>query len=88
MKRIISLILALVMCLSFSVAAFAENPNIPGEEDGEELIIPGEQPRAEETQWYYRITDDGLFQKRLWSLTYGYWKTDWITIGHVDPNHP
>ena len=88
MKRIISLLLTLVMCLSFSVAAFAENPNVPGKENGAELIVPGEQPRAEETQWYYRITDDGLFQKRLWSITYGYWKTDWITIGHVDPNYP
>lgn len=88
MKRIVSLLLALVMCLSFSVSAFAESPNVPGEENGEELIIPSEQPRAEETQWYYRITDDGLFQRRLWSITYGYWKTDWITIGYVDPNHP
>ena len=88
MKRIVSLLLALVMCLSLSVAAFAENSNVPSEENGEELIIPGDQPRAEETQWYYRITDDGLFQRRLWSITYRKWLTDWITIGYVDPNHP
>ena len=85
MKKIISLILALVMCLSFSVAAFADSLDVP-EETGEKLDIPGEQSRAEETEWYYRITEDGLFQMRLWSITYGYWKTDWITIGHVDPN--
>lgn len=88
MKRIISLILALVMCLSVSAVAYAESTNVPEEETEEELVIPGDQPRAEETKWYYRITDTGLVQMRLWSITYGYWKTDWITIGHVDPDHP
>lgn len=83
MKRFISLILALVICLSFSALAFAECPEAPEEESGEELIVPDEQTRWEETEWYYRITDDGLFQRRLWSLTYGYWLTDWETIGHV-----
>lgn len=83
MKRLISLILALVICLSFSAFAFAEWPEVAEEENGEELVIPGEQSHWEETEWYYRITDDGLVQKRLWSLTYGYWLTDWITIGHV-----
>lgn len=87
MKRIISLLLAIVICLSLSTAAFADSPDVP-EENSEELVIPGDQPRAEETEWYYRITGDGLVQRRLWSITYGYWKTDWITIGHVDPNYP
>lgn len=83
MKRFISLILALVICFSFTARAFAECPGASEEENGEELVVPGEQPRWEETKWYYRITDDGLFQRRLWSLTYGYWLTDWETIGHV-----
>lgn len=83
MKKLVSLILALAICFSFSAHAFAEYPEVPDEGSGEELTIPGEQPRWEETKWYYRITDDGLVQKRLWSLTYGYWLTDWITIGHV-----
>lgn len=83
MKRLISLILALVICLSFSTLAFAEYPEVPEEESEEELVIPGEQSHWEETEWYYRITGDGLFQRRLWSITYGYWLTDWETIGHV-----
>lgn len=83
MKRIVSLLLALALCFSLSTAVFAESPDIPEDEDGNELVIPGDQPRAEETEWYYRITDDGLFQRRLWSITYMYWKTDWITIGYV-----
>lgn len=85
MKRIISLILVLALCLSISVAAFAVSPDVPEDETVDELVIPGDQPRAEETEWYYRITGDGLFQRRLWSITYMYWKTDWITIGYVDP---
>ena len=83
MKRLISLILALVICLSFSTLAIAECLEVAEEENGEELVIPGEQSRWEETEWYYRITDDGLVQKRLWSITYRKWLTDWITIGHV-----
>ena len=83
MKRIISLILALVMCFSFSAVAFAESADTPEEEATRELVIEDDQTRAEETEWYYRITDDGLFQRRLWSITYRKWLTDWITIGYV-----
>ena len=36
--------------------------------------------REEEFMWFYR-TYEGRRQKRLWSLTYGYWVTDWIDIG-------
>ena len=87
MKRIISLILALAMCISISVVAFADSPTAP-EEIEEELVIPADQPRAEETEWYYRILDNYYVQRRLWSITYRKWLTDWITIGYVDPNHP
>ena len=86
MKKLVSLLLSLVLLLSLSVPAFAEPANQP-EED--EIVFvskePGEPGRLEETEWYYRITESGLIQKRLWSLTYGYWLTDWITIGTVDP---
>ncbi|WP_143436007.1 hypothetical protein [Intestinibacillus massiliensis] len=34
--------------------------------------------RIEETEWKYRIVN-GVYQKRLWSITYGVWRTDWIT---------
>lgn len=33
--------------------------------------------RALETQWCYR-TYNGRFQRRLWSITYGVWLTEWI----------
>ncbi|WP_156778670.1 hypothetical protein [Clostridium formicaceticum] len=31
---------------------------------------------AEETEWRYRVVD-GRLQKRLWSITYNKWLTDW-----------
>ena len=35
-------------------------------------------PAAEQTQWVFRVNEDGVIQKRLWSITYGIWLTDWI----------
>jgi len=35
-------------------------------------------PAAEQTQWVFRVNEDGVIQKRLWSITYGVWLTDWI----------
>ncbi len=83
MKKIISLILALALCLSLSAPVFAAEPET-WEEPGIEATAEedGGGTRWEETEWYYRIYGD-LLQRRLWSITYGYWKTDWITIGHV-----
>lgn len=78
MKKIICAILLIAMFLSLSVTALADF-STPSEYT--ETIE--ENTRAEETEWVYRITDDGLLQMRLWSITYGYWKTDWITIGYV-----
>lgn len=37
----------------------------------------GEPTRTEEFEWYYRMYN-GVQQKRLWSVTYGRWVTDWI----------
>lgn len=81
MKRFIALFVALMLCLSISAGAFAA----AAPEDNAPVVTgSSEEPtRAEETQWYTRTTPDGLIQMRLWSITYGYWKTDWITIGHV-----
>ena len=79
MKKIVSFLLAVIICFSFSAVAFAENP---GEND--EPVIsdnaPQEPGRPEETIWYFRVWN-GVNQMRLWSLTYGVWLTDWIDIG-------
>ena len=86
MKRIVSLILALVICFSISVPAFAAPVGTQEDVGQREKIEKPEPMRPEETRWYYRTTPDGLLQRRLWSITYGYWLTDWITIGYVNPN--
>lgn len=82
MKKLISLILALALCLSLSATAFAaaiDEPEASVLSDAE-----GEEPtREEETEWITRITEEGLIQMRLWSITYRKWLTDWITVGHV-----
>ena len=84
MKKLVSLILALVLCLSVSVSAFALVTDVPEDEAITAAAgIPGDSPNAEETEWVTRVTDDGLIQIRLWSITYGYWKTDWITVGNT-----
>lgn len=41
--------------------------------------VEEEGQRAEQTQWYYRI-NNGVPEKRLWSITYQRWLTDWIPI--------
>ncbi len=84
MKKLVSFILVLVLCFSFSATALAEVIETPeAEEITVSAIVPGDEPNAEETKWYYRVLDDYYVQRRLWSLTYGYWKTDWQTIGHL-----
>ncbi|KAF5059423.1 hypothetical protein DSECCO2_336060 [anaerobic digester metagenome] len=41
--------------------------------DMDEIVI---RPMAEQTEWRYRDVGDKI-QRRLWSLTYGKWLTDW-----------
>ena len=81
MKRLFCFLLALTILLSLSSVALAECLEAP---DGSNVKIiavePCEQMRAEETTWYYRVFF-GMVQKRLWSLTYGKWLTDWIDVG-------
>ena len=86
MKKLASLVLALALIPSISVVAYADTTEQP--EKGEisaAVVVPDSSPQAEETGWFFRTTNDGLLQKRLWSYTYGIWLTDWITVGYVDP---
>lgn len=81
MKRFISLFLAIIICVSFSVSALADVIVSPDGSDIEIVEVkPGNSTRAEETMWYFRIVN-GVRQMRLWSITYGKWLTDWIIVG-------
>lgn len=84
MKRIISVLLAIILSFSFSSVAFADTIN--ADETNASINESAESDtstRAEETIWYFRIVN-GIKQMRLWSLTYGKWLTPWIDIGPVD----
>ena len=81
MKKLISLILALVLCFSLSATALAAAVDTP---ENPVLTEAEEEPtREEETVWISRVTEEGLLHIRLWSITYRKWKTDWITVGHT-----
>ena len=59
--------------MSVSANTIATTP-LPITEAEENSVMP----LTEEVKWYYRYNDNGVLQKRLWSLTNGYWLTDWI----------
>lgn len=67
------LVLAAMM-LSFVAAAVA--PVVPSYDSVDGGDSSTASPRAEETEWVYRIYN-GYLQRRLWSLTRGIWLTDW-----------
>ena len=81
MKRLLSLLLALLVLTSLSTAAFAD-AYTEAEAPAVETLAqkPGDSTQAEEKEWYFRIYL-GRLQMRLWSITYGKWLTDWIDVG-------
>lgn len=68
------MLLVILLSLTFSVNVYAVE--IPAgnaiDQNWHQTIT-----RAEQTRWYYRKYN-GVMQKRLWSITYGRWKTKWI----------
>lgn len=69
MKKVFVMLLTLMICASampaLAVAPSSEAPGI------------SQSPRAEVKEWKYR-NNNGVLQKRLWSVTYGRWLTDWM----------
>lgn len=82
MKRVICLLLASIIFFTVSVPVFADYTAYndyqitTSESDG--------NTRAEETTWVI-WKHDGIVERRLWSITYGIWLTDWEIIGYYDP---
>ncbi|HBF65421.1 MAG TPA: hypothetical protein DDW34_06350 [Clostridium sp.] len=73
----------LVSCSCFAIlagnlstptyVAYGADTTAVVESNFDEVII---RPMAEQTEWMYRAVD-GRLQRRLWSLTYGKWLTEW-----------
>ncbi len=76
MKKAVSLLLVLCIVFSFGLTAFAD-VNVPESGSESDSVV---EPRAEELEWVYRVYN-GNIEKRLWSYTYGVWRTEWIIIG-------
>lgn len=76
LRRVMTFILAVLMCQALAGPALATDAQPEAYACSEVGEI---QPRIEETMWYVR-TVDGVKQMRLWSITYGKWLTDWITV--------
>ena len=76
MKTILGLLVAAQI---FSIPATALNiEDVTISSSAIEYAIGGDEiNRQEEFMWFYRVVN-GKEQKRLWSVTYGYWVTDWI----------
>lgn len=72
-KVIVAFIAALLVVTSITPVSAAAVPPTAETQD-----IPS--PLAEQTEWYVRI-HNGKLQKRLWSITYSRWLTDWIDVG-------
>ena len=76
MKRKVSLFLLAVLVLSlFAPVSFAADTD-PGTGGGSS---GGIQVLAEEIQVNY-MTFSGVLHYRIWSVSYGYWKTDWTPV--------
>lgn len=75
MKKIIVTILMLALLIpSYSISVFAADTSAPSVSNISQM---SNVSRTDEVVWYTR-TYNGKQQKRLWSLTYGCWLTDWI----------
>ena len=74
-KRIFAIIVLLVLLTS--IMPFSVNAAVFQSKETE--LVEEEIQRAEQTEWHYRI-NNGVLEKRLWSITYGRWLTDWIPI--------
>lgn len=75
MKKLVSLLMVIAITTSFSnlaVVNCSASPIEQFESSAEETVM-----RGEEIMYYYR-DHYGVKQYRIWSITYGKWKTDWI----------
>ena len=73
-KRLFTAIIFILLSFSVLPASAAENIVVPST-----ISEDGVAPASEETVWCTRI-HNGVLQKRLWSITYGKWLTEWEDV--------
>lgn len=76
-KTLLAVVVALLLCLQAVPASAASEVAIP-QTISEDVVAPA----SEETVWCTRVYN-GMLQRRLWSITYGEWLTDWIDVEYV-----
>ena len=74
-KRLLSCMLAFLVAFLVTMPVLAVDP--PATELAQAIAGEVHIAGGEQTQIYFR-TVDGVLQFRVWSITYGYWKTDWM----------
>lgn len=78
MKKITCLILT-VFLFSVPLMGKASALGNPPRDHTPEQSFTMKAVRAEETEWCFQIVD-GQVQRRLWSITYNKWLTDWMPV--------
>ena len=71
MKKLRTAVTAILLCALLSAPAYAVYDSVTPVSTESASVA-----RAEETQWYFR-NYNGILQKRLWSITYMKWLTEW-----------
>jgi len=81
MKRVLTGFSFFALTVIFLGGGFSSVGEVYAAEINSKLNISGYEEtsvaRAEETVWYYRM-QNGVTEKRLWSITRRVWLTDWI----------
>lgn len=75
-KYVITAILTFMFFTSVDFPAYAAELPAPITAEEPNII----SPTAEQTEWYFRYNEEGVLQRRLWSLTYQKWLTDWMDV--------
>jgi hypothetical protein len=75
-KGILKLVAAIITlsCILPTASALAADSTVSVQGTNSTVAI-----QAEQTEWYYR-NNNGIMEKRLWSITYGVWRTDWMPV--------
>lgn len=78
-KSYLCCILMLLMVAFSGIAVQADEVPVKISTADNEAVVCA--PRKEETEWVFRENPQtGVLEKRLWSNTYGKWKTDWEPV--------